>query len=66
MQGFAVIMLVILMVLATHFHNWVVRMAVYDHDDGGIVTLIIVTALYLIGMYFGIKYVIIWGYPIIH
>lgn len=62
MNLFAVIMLVVLLIISTNLINWMWRS---DISSEIIILVFFATILYLLGIYFAIKYIIIWGITLI-
>jgi hypothetical protein len=62
MEIFAVIVLVFLIIVITHLHNWVIRVLL---KEGNSPALFVLTLFYALCMHFAVKYLILWGYPLI-
>lgn len=63
MQIFAFIVLIVLAISLTHFHNWIIRKTMEDFD--GFPALVIVSIFYVVAMILIIRYIILWGYPLL-
>ncbi len=69
MNVFAVITLAILLMVVTHFQNWLCRKLTEDftsnnHSEGDLGILVFVNIMYLVAVFFIVKYIIIWGQPL--
>lgn len=65
MQTFAVIVLIAVIIVLTHIHNWVIRNIYKSTSDIAAFMALFATIVYAIIMVFAFKYLILWGYPLI-
>lgn len=66
MQYFAVIILILLLIVVTHLHNWAFREINENsstNDEG--MAHVFLLALYCGAAIILLKYIILWGYPLI-
>ncbi len=68
MNIFAVITLAILLMVLTHFQNWLCRKLTEDFttndSEGDVGILVFANIMYLVAVFFIVKYIIIWGQPL--
>lgn len=65
MQTFALIVLIAFLIALTHTHNYCLRLIVRNAGGDAGIFCFISSVLYGIAVFFILKYIIIWGYPLI-
>jgi hypothetical protein len=65
METFVVISLILLLIVVQHLANWIYRKAADAPFFDSLYMLVFTTILYGIATYCLLKYIILWGYPIL-